>query len=568
MKKYFWLILIVLLAAFLRLWKLNSLPLDTHVDEVMNAYVGNFTLKNGTDLYGNKWPILYFNNFGDYPNILPMYLSGLGILLFGNNEFGMRAPIALFGIVSIILAYFVGKLIFQKKSLALFAAFSLAIFPWHIILSRATAEGITASTVFLLGIYLLLRNLKKQKLLPLVIAWLILLSTYLLYPAYRIIVPLALLPTFLLSKDKKTKIFCIVIAVVSLILTFMISQTAWGTGRFEQTSLFSQQSSVYPLQAEFIAGEGHENALKARVLYNKAIMFGKEFIKQYASYFSIDFLFASGGLPMRYFVPDQGLWYYSYLLLWLIFIGLALLKNQYFTKSISFILPTKDQRKYLFYFIYLLLLSPLSAALTIDDVPNVHRATLMPLILSILSGLLLSVFYKLPKKKIIFTCFMFLVIFESFYFFNKYAVHAGKFQQVYRSPAMKNLAYYLAEQKNNYDSIYIERKGETAIYYLFYNQIYDSKLNQQFQTKLQIPQVESIHFTKHECVYPGLIETDLSQKTSLFIVSSSCYDERPKILEDHPKLQEIAQIKSSQGDAIFKVYQFEATNSAKQQKPI
>ena len=352
MKKYFWLILIVLLAAFLRLWKLNSLPLDTHVDEVMNAYVGNFTLKNGTDLYGNKWPILYFNNFGDYPNILPMYLSGLGILLFGNNEFGMRAPIALFGIVSIILAYFVGKLIFQKKSLALFAAFSLAIFPWHIILSRATAEGITASTVFLLGIYLLLRNLKKQKLLPLVIAWLILLSTYLLYPAYRIIVPLALLPTFLLSKDKKTKIFCIVIAVVSLILTFMISQTAWGTGRFEQTSLFSQQSSVYPLQAEFIAGEGHENALKARVLYNKAIMFGKEFIKQYASYFSIDFLFASGGLPMRYFVPNQGLWYYSYLLLWLIFIGLALLKNQYFTKSISFILPTKDQRKYLFYFIY------------------------------------------------------------------------------------------------------------------------------------------------------------------------------------------------------------------------
>ena len=556
MKKYKWIILIVVLAAFLRLWKLDSLPFDTHVDEVMNAYIGNFTLKNGFDLYGNKWPILYFDNFGDYPNILPMYLSGLGILLLGNNEFGMRAPIAFFGIAGIILVYLVAKLIFQKESPALFAAFSLAIFPWHIVLSRATAEGVTASTVFILGIYLLLRNLPKKPLLPLIIAWFILLVTYLLYPAYRIIVPLALLPTFLLSKDRKIKVFCISIAIISFILTLIISQTIWGTGRFEQTSLFSSQSSVYPMQAEFIAGEGHENALKARLLYNKVFMFGREFIKQYASYFSIDFLFARGGLPMRYFVPDQGVWYYSYFLLGLIFIGIEM------TNKIS--LPTRNQRNYLFYIIYLLLLAPLSAALTIDDVPNIHRAALMPVILSILSGLLLSVFYKLPKKKIVFTGFILLIVFESLYFFNKYAIHADKFQQVYRSPAMKNLAQFLNEKQNQVDDIYIERKGESAIYYLFYNQIYDSKLSTQFQTKLQIPQVNNVHFTEHECVYPGLIENDLSQKTSLFIVSSSCYDERPEILTLYPTLKETDIIESSQGDAIFKVYQFEATQSAKQ----
>lgn len=564
MRRYKWLILLVLLASFLRFWNLDTLPSDIHVDEIMNAYIGKFTLQNGTDLYGNKWPILYFDNFGDYPNIIPMYLSGLGVLLFGNNEFGIRAPIAFFGVVGIVLVYLIAKLIFQKESAALFAALSLTIFPWHIILSRATAEGITASTIFLLGIYLLLHNLSKKKLLPLIVGYLALLITYLLYPAYRIIVPLALLPTFLLSESKKTKIFCISTTIISFILTLIISQTVWGTGRFEQTSLFSPQSAVYPLQAEFIAGEGHENALKARILYNKAIMFGKEFIRQYASYFSFDFLFAQGGLPMRYFVPDQGLWYYSYFLLSLIFVGLALLKNEYFSKITKLFLTTKNQKKYFFYLVYLLLLAPLSAALTIDDTPNVHRAALMPAILSILSGLLLAIFSKLPKKQIIFTGFMILVAFESFYFFNKYSIHADKFQQVYRSPAMKNLANYLAKQKNHYDNIYIEKKVETAIFYLFYNQIYDSKLNHQFQTKLQIPQVENIYFTQHECIYPGLIEDDLSQKNSLFIVSNACYEDRPNILKNYQNLKEIQKIKSNQGDTIFKAYQLEATKSAVQ----
>ena len=56
--KYFYLILIILIAAFLRFYKLGQLPFGFHNDEVMNAYVGRFILENGKDLYGNPWPIL------------------------------------------------------------------------------------------------------------------------------------------------------------------------------------------------------------------------------------------------------------------------------------------------------------------------------------------------------------------------------------------------------------------------------------------------------------------------------------------------------------------------------
>jgi hypothetical protein len=295
-------------------------------------------------------------------------------------------------------------------------------------------------------------------------------------------------------------------------------------------------------------------------------MIGREFLQQYLSYFSTDFLFAQGGLPMRYYVPDQGLWYYSYLLLFLVFLAIAIFDNKYFTKNIKLILSTKQQKKWLFYILYLLLLAALPAALTIDDVPNVHRAALMPIMFSILSGLMFFIFYQLPKRTILVSCFAILVSFESFYFFNKYAVHADKFQQVYRSPAIKNLAFYLNEQKSQFDDIYIEKKGEIAIYYLFYNQIFDHQLSNQFQKKLQIPKIDNLHFTDQECVHPGLIEDDLSQKNSLFIVSSSCFNDRPIVLNLYPKLKEVAQIKSAEGDLIFKAYQLEATQSAENKR--
>lgn len=135
------LIVVIGLAAFFRLWKLQTLPRDAHVDEIMNAYVGQFTIRNGVDLYGNPWPILYFDNFGDFPNILPMYLSGLSTLLLGNFEWAIRLPIAIFGIFGVYMVYLLAKLVYTKHESALFAAFTLAVFPWHINLSRATAEG-------------------------------------------------------------------------------------------------------------------------------------------------------------------------------------------------------------------------------------------------------------------------------------------------------------------------------------------------------------------------------------------------------------------------------------------
>lgn len=72
---------IVIFAGILRLYKLADVPKGFHSDEVLNGYIGRFIIENGTDIYGNPYPWKYFNNFGDYPNVIPMYISGISTFI-------------------------------------------------------------------------------------------------------------------------------------------------------------------------------------------------------------------------------------------------------------------------------------------------------------------------------------------------------------------------------------------------------------------------------------------------------------------------------------------------------
>ena len=282
-------ILIIILAIFLRFYKLDSLPFSLHDDEVMNAYVGRFVIENGIDLYGNPWPILYFNNFGDYPNIIPMYISGFSTLIFGVNAFATRFPIAVFGVLAVALIYLFSHWLFKKPSLALLSALFLAVCPWHVMLSRATAEGITASCVFLLGFIFLVFAIENKKNWQLILSVGLFLLTYLLYPGFRVFVPVALLPAFLMTKNHRWRKILLGITASFFILTFTISQTVWGRGRYEQTSIFTHNQTIAGRVLNYSIGFGRENFVPARILNNKYILVAREFARQYFSYFSVNF---------------------------------------------------------------------------------------------------------------------------------------------------------------------------------------------------------------------------------------------------------------------------------------
>lgn len=94
-KIFYFLILIFLLALFLRVFNLGSIPVGFHNDEVDAGYVGKFLILHGRDTSGNVMS-LAFNKFGDFRPTGLFYLTGISEVLFGTNEFAARLPAAFF----------------------------------------------------------------------------------------------------------------------------------------------------------------------------------------------------------------------------------------------------------------------------------------------------------------------------------------------------------------------------------------------------------------------------------------------------------------------------------------
>ncbi len=163
-KKFFkenWiLILILIVAAFLRLFKLGSFPVSLTWDETALGYNAFSLLKTGKDEYGKLLPLV-LKSFGDYKPALYSYLAIPSVLFFGLNEFAVRLPSALFGILSVFLVYRFSLLLFKDKTKALFISFALALMPWHINFSRGAWES-NVALIFYSSRYLLFSKIKRK----------------------------------------------------------------------------------------------------------------------------------------------------------------------------------------------------------------------------------------------------------------------------------------------------------------------------------------------------------------------------------------------------------------------
>lgn len=520
-KPHLLLILIFLFAFALRTIALGNLPLRLHQDEIMNGYVGRYILLNGKDLHGNKWPVLYFDNFGDYPAVIPMYLSGIFTFIFGLNEFAVRFPIALFGSLAVFPVYLITKLISKNEKTSLFAAAAIAILPWHIVLSRATAEAIPGSTLYLLGLFSLLMAITQKKAKYLFISFIFFFSTYTFYHLFRVIVPFTLLPTFLLTKDRRIKLGLIGLAIFFFLLTGIISSTYWGTGRFKQTSIFSfnNQSNDRAFNAAF--GAGPNRVILVRMFNNKLVIYTREFLRQYFTYFSPQFLLANGGRPNRYLVPDHGLIYYSFALIPLAHLALHVLNRN--KKS------GKLNNSLVIYLLYLVLLSPLAAALTLDETPNVHR--------SVLEGVMLIFpvafsFYHIHKQKLgklsISIFILGLIMLEFLYFLNQYVVQSPQAQTLERYDERTDLAKWIIANHDKYENLYVTREI-FPIYVLFYSNNFSPELAGKFVNPLIIPDVGNIHFIDSNC--PSLVENVPKKGNIMIIDKAECISDNRLTLD-------------------------------------
>lgn len=514
MKKNLILFAIFLLALFLRTYNLGGLPNGFFGEEVTNAYVGRFIFLNGFDLYGNPWPLLYFDKFGDYPPILPLYLISLPTFIFGVNEFGARFAVSFIGALTVFPMYAFGMLVFRDKTISLFSALFIAIVPWHIVLSRTGGEGIIGLTVFATALLLVLKGILEKNRKFILWSLILFFLTYFLYPSLRILTPLALLPLpfFVQANDRLRKLFFVFI-VFFFGLTLIIGLTDWGKARFLQTSLFHNSHIRFGLENHLkvlSSDEGQNNIITARIFHNKVIAFSREFIGQYFDYLSPRYLFLeAGGQRLYYNVPDQGLLYFT-LAPFILFAFLPWEK--------------KLNNKLFIYFLYLLVISPIAAALTVDFPPHVHRSVFMLLPLTILICYGLHKVQDIGYKKI--TVNKIIIVFlalEFIYFWHQYSGHEASLQSVLRSDGEKQVSLSVAGKMKDYDKIYMPVIGRMPFYVLFFTNNFDPTLAGKFKKDLKIDSIGSIQFIDNEC--PSKAVLSKIPKKSLIVDGGDCENE-------------------------------------------
>ena len=133
-------ILVVLVAGFLRFWRLGEVPVGFHRDEAFLGYNAYSILKTGRDMSGHLFP-LHLESFL-YSPAGYSYSAIPFIAFFGLNETAVRMPSALFGTASVVVLFFLVRFLFKRDLHALLASLVFALSPWHINLSRVATEHV------------------------------------------------------------------------------------------------------------------------------------------------------------------------------------------------------------------------------------------------------------------------------------------------------------------------------------------------------------------------------------------------------------------------------------------
>ena len=143
--------IIIGFAITLRLWQLN-LPKGYIFDEVYYAKNAASLITDGVEL--NEQGAA---EFVVHPP-LGKWLIGLGIKLFGNNEFGWRIIAAVVGSTSILIIYLIVQRLFNSLFLSNIAAALFALDGLHLVMSRVALLDIFLMFFMLLAFYLILRD--------------------------------------------------------------------------------------------------------------------------------------------------------------------------------------------------------------------------------------------------------------------------------------------------------------------------------------------------------------------------------------------------------------------------
>ena len=457
------LILILGIAALIRLVLLASVPPHLTSDEASLGYNAYSILKTGKDEYGQVFPMI-FKSFGDYKPGLYVYLTVPSILVFGLSEFGVRFPSAFAGILSVFLLYLIVKKLFDER-LALISAFVLAVTPWAVYFSRGAWEANVALAFTLSGIYFFLKSLEKSKfIIPSSVFFALTLLTYQGAKLATAIIVIILVCLYWRKFIRFPKIHILSAIFVGLVISIpiLVSVFRGQTGRLTVFSIFSYPRTEESLNA-FLGQAGEKiGDLNYYLFHSETLNFKRAILGRWFNHFSGRFLFFEGDWSNpRHSAPYQGMLLLSDIIL--IVLGFVALVRKGLSKSTALV--------WLW-----LILSPLPSALSRNEVHSIRAMNMViPLVIILSFGL-----QKILSSKY-FKFAYFVVFLLSFaYFLDAYFIHLPIHQAKLWEYGYKQIVKEITPIQKNYQRIVVQQSfAQPYIYFLFYQKYDPNKYQKQ-----------------------------------------------------------------------------------------
>lgn len=158
--------LILLTAAIVRFYKLGEVPRGMTWDEAAIGYNGYAITTTRRDEWLERLPVS-FKSFGDYKAPVAVYLTGPFTTFLGSEPWILRLPFAVSGVLAVLGAYWLIRIIFddekEKKSFALLAALLMALSPWHLFFARVGFESGLSLTLLVWSVVFFAKAQKSIK---------------------------------------------------------------------------------------------------------------------------------------------------------------------------------------------------------------------------------------------------------------------------------------------------------------------------------------------------------------------------------------------------------------------
>jgi len=537
-----YLLLILLLASFLRLFLLDRIPVGINDDEL------NFIINAKS---------IYFNFSFLKEKSSPLSFSEASSLIFApilgplsTNLFTAKLPYALIGVLSIYFIFHSTLNLTNNPNLSLLTSLVASLNPWSIYTSRTAFDAPIAIFFFILCFYLMTTKKSKYILLstiPGFLAFNSYIGTKILYFPFIFITS-----TFInkLTNKKFIKLFTIV-TIFSLFVTlhFIISLPNQNIGN-RLSELWTPNSLKIISQVNDERRQSLQPPI--RLFTNKYTIYFRNFLEKYLNNFSPNILFLKGDSTYT-----GSLWIHGYLYYidaFLIVLGIIFL--------------FKKNRFFLFLLLSLIIISPIPEAIRSDLLPAYvfHSSLQYPFILVLIGSGMYFIFELSNKFKL---TLMLIYILSVLNFLNIYFLKSPVYQPESFAFSRRLASKYISlEEMNNPNDIYFLTKEPETMFrtYLFFNKHFlkenFTKIKHEYIVNNESFKFNNIHFIKdvsqlpastdyvliadtYNFIFdtpPSLFITQLSDAGKVYSIynSSTCLDISNKTYTDNLNIHDLA----------------------------